>query len=117
MEHILISNTILWPAVLWYRAVLLYIAIMTNLPIGSIRGLKRSKQASAVFAKRNEGATYRQSADQFGISQQTLWKIIRSPEYERLVEELELVAIRFHDVHELFQSKMRDSEYVDVHTN
>ena len=86
-------------------------------PVASIRGMKRSQQASAVIAKRNEGATYRQSADQFGISQQTLWKIIKSPEYEHLVEELELVAIRYHDVHELFQSKMRDSGYVDVHTD
>lgn len=68
--------------------------------------VRRSEQAQLVFNWRNAGRTHRQIQAELGISHQTLWKIIRSPAYSTLVEQLEATAMEIHSNRELFRSLM-----------
>ena len=67
-----------------------------------------TQRAQQVFELRNAGHTYRQIQRRLGISHQTLWLAIKSPEYETLVEELEQTAMLIHHKPELFKSLMKE---------
>ena len=71
-------------------------------------GNDKTKRAEQVFDWRNAGWTHPQIQAELGISHQTLWKIIKSPEYEKLVESLEDTARMIHSKPELFKSLMKE---------
>jgi len=71
----------------------------------------RTESSQQVFNWRNEGWTHPRIQAELGISHQTLWKIIQSPEYEALVEELEDKARAMHSPKDLFNSLMKELKY------
>jgi len=68
----------------------------------------KTERAQQVFELRNQGLTYPQIQRRLGVSHQTLWLAIKSPEYETLVQELEQTAMLIHHKPELFKSLMKE---------